>query len=259
LLPCSLCATPAVVVAVSSRRDGAPAWRSCELWCIITGMPIDVPVSCTCGAVAGIVRGVTPANSRRLSCMCDDCQVYAQYLGRADEILDRHGGTDLSYATQNRVEVVAGGKQLRGVRLYPAGILRVYTACCRTPVAHVPSAKMAFVGIPHLFMRSKEAGMTRDAVLGPLVLRLQGRYCRGEMPEGAHSGTPAGPWAKAMGQVVWDSMRGRQRPSVFHEASSNSPSVPVTVLSANDLQRLRGLVTYEAALPAQGGRPQGCS
>src|SRR5688572_11419007 len=88
--------------------------------CILAAMPIDVPVSCTCGAVAGFVRGVTPVNSRRLSCMCDDCQVYAEYLGRADEILDRHGGTDLSYATQNRVQVVEGHEQLRGVRLYPA-------------------------------------------------------------------------------------------------------------------------------------------
>lgn len=222
-------------------------------------MPIDVPVSCTCGAVAGIVHGVTPANSRRLSCMCDDCQVYAEYLGRADEILDRYGGTDLSYATQNRVEVVAGREQLRGVRLYPNGILRVYTACCRTPVAHVPSAKMAFVGIPHLFMATGPAGFTRDAVLGPLALRLQGRYCRGEMPGGAHSGTPLGPSAQAMVQVAWDSMRGKQRPSAFHEARSNVPAVPVTVLSATDLQRLRGQGVRHAPLPVQSGLPQGCS
>jgi hypothetical protein len=222
-------------------------------------MPIDVPVSCTCGAVAGVVRGVTPANSRRLSCMCDDCQVYAEYLGRADEILDRHGGTDLSYATQNRVQIVGGHEQLRGVRLYPAGILRVYTACCRTPVAHVPSAKMAFVGIPHLFMRAELAGTTRDAALGPLVLRLQGRYCRGDMPLDAHSGTPAGPWAKAMVQVVWDSMRGRQRPSAFHKESSNVPTVPVTVLSALDLQRLRRPGMRAAVLPVERGLPQGCS
>jgi hypothetical protein len=222
-------------------------------------MPIDVPVSCTCGVVAGVVRDVTPANSRRLSCMCDDCQVYAEYLGRADEILDRHGGTDLSYATQNRVQIVEGHEQLRGVRLYAAGILRVYTACCRTPVAHVPSAKMAFVGIPHLFMRTESAGMTRDAVLGPLVLRLQGRYCRGDMPVGAHSRTPAGPWAKAMVQVVCDSLRGRQRPSAFHGESSNVPAVPVTVLSALDLQRLRRPAMRGAVLPGERGLPQGCS
>ena len=226
---------------------------------IIAVMPIDVPVSCTCGAVAGLVRGVTPENSRRLSCMCDDCQVYAQYLGRAEEMLDRYGGTDLSYATQSRVEIVAGRDRLLGIRLYPTGILRVYTACCRTPVAHVPSAKMAFVGIPHLFMREGPGGTTRDAVLGPLTLRLQGRYCRGEMPRGAHSGTPAGATAAAMMQVVWDSLRGRQRPSAFHEALSNAPAVPVTVLSADDLQRLRGPSQASAPLPTQSGVPQGCS
>ena len=226
---------------------------------IIVPMPIDVPVSCTCGAVEGIVRGVTPANSRRLSCMCDDCQAYAEYLGRAGEILDPYGGTDLSYATQDRVEVLAGREQLRGVRLYASGILRVYTACCRTPVAHVPSAKMAFVGIPHLFMRVGPAGISRDVLLGPLALRLQARYCRGEMPGGAHSGTPAGPWAKAMLQVAWDSMRGRHRPSAFHEAPLNFPSVPVSVLSATALERLRGRGTQGAALSVHRGLRQGCS
>jgi hypothetical protein len=237
----------------------SPGWRLYDPRCTITVMPIDVPVSCTCGAVAGTVRAVTPANSRRLSCMCDDCQLYAEYLGRADEILDRHGGTDLSYATQNRVELVAGREQLRGVRLSLAGMLRVYTACCRTPVAHVPSATMAFVGIPHLFMRAGPAGITRDAVLGPLVLRLQGRHCRGELPEGAHSGTPAGPWAKAMVQVVWDSMCGRHRPSAFHEAPSNVATVPVTLLSADDLQQLRGQGVQGSALSVRSRLPQGCS
>jgi Family of unknown function (DUF6151) len=190
--------------------------------------------------------------------MCDDCQVYAEYLGRADEILDRHGGTDVSYATQDRVELASGREHLRGLRLYPAGILRVYTACCLTPVAHVPSPKLAFVGIPHLFMRSTTAGITRDTVLGPLVLRLQARYCRGEMPEGAHWGTPAGPWAKAMVQVAWDSIRGRQRPSAFHEATSSLPAVPVTVLSENDLQRLRKKAIHGKLLPTQGRPTQGC-
>ena len=221
-------------------------------------MPIDVPLSCTCGTVVGIVRGVTPANSRRLACMCDDCQAYAEYLGRADEILDRHGGADVSYATQDRVEIASGREQLRGLRLYPAGILRVYTACCRTPVAHVPSAKMAFVGIPHLFMRSTTGSVSRDAALGPLVVRLQGRSCRGEMPAGAHRGTPAGPWAKAMLQVAWDSMRGRQRPSAFHEATTNLPTVPVTVLSEEKLQRLREIGKPGQLLQASSRQPQGC-
>jgi hypothetical protein len=223
-------------------------------------MPFDVPVSCTCGAVAGIVLGVTWTNSRRLSCMCDDCQAYAHYLGRALEILDAHGGTDLSYATQTRVKILSGREHLRAVRLYPTGMLRVYSECCRTPVAHVPSAKIAFVGIPHLFMQQGPDGVSRDVILGPLVRRFQGRYSRGEMPKGGHRGTPAWPWARAMVQVVWDSLCGRQKPSAFHETTSGGTVMPLTVLSSMDLDRLRGRSAPGAAeLPTQRRLPQGCS
>ena len=222
-------------------------------------MPLDIPLSCTCRAVTGLVRGVTWANSRRLSCMCDDCQVYAEYLGRAHELLDAHGGTELSYATQSRVEIATGRERLRAVRLYAKGILRVYAECCNTPVAHVPSATMAFVGIPHLFMRGGPGGLTRDAVLGPRVYRFQARYCRGAMPEGSHPATPLGPAARAMLSVAWDSLCGRHRPSAFHDAASGEPLMPVTVLSSTEWARLRGRWASVAELSAPPGVPHGCS
>ena len=203
-------------------------------------VPIDIPLSCTCGAITGCVHGVTPRNSRRLSCMCDDCQAYAQYLGRTGDILDAHGGTDLSYATQARVEMSTGRELLAAVRLHAKGILRVYASCCKTPVAHVPSPKLAFVGIPHLFMQRGPRGETRDEMLGPLVHRLQARFCRGEMPSGAHPGTPVGLLAAATLTVVWESLCGRQKPSTFHHAQSGEPIVQPTVLSAPELARLRG-------------------
>lgn len=218
---------------------------------------LDIPLSCTCGAVTGIARGVTWANARRLSCMCDDCQVYARYLGRAGEILDEHGGTDLSYATQARVEILTGRERLAAVRLYAKGILRVYAGCCRTPVAHVPSANMAFIGIPHLFMRHGPRGETRDELLGPLVHRLQAKFCRGTPPSGAHPGTPVGLWAAATLSVVWNSLRGRQRPSAFHEERSERPLVIPTVLSAAELDRLRG--ASGKLFQVQRRAPLGCS
>jgi hypothetical protein len=222
-------------------------------------MPIDIPLSCTCGAITGCVRGVTRANARRLSCLCDDCQAYAHYLGRTGDILDAHGGTDLSYATQARVEVSTGSELLAGVRLYAKGILRVYASCCRTPVAHVPSPKLAFVGIPHLFMRRGPRSETRDEMLGPLVHRLQGRFSQGEMPSGAHPGTPFGLWAAATLSVLWDSLCGRQTPSAFHDARSGEPVVQPTVLSAAELARLRGDAISAAAFRAGRRVPAGCT
>ena len=221
-------------------------------------MSVDVPVACTCGAVTGVVRGVTAASSRRLACMCDDCQVYARYLRRSGEILDTHGGTDLSYATQSRVSISTGRDHLRAVQLRETGMLRVYAGCCRTPVAHVPSPKIAFVGIPHLFMRCGAGPESRDAILGPLVRRFQGRYCRGEMPEGAHPGTPLGPWARAMMSVAWDTACHRERPSPFHETGSRAPVMVPTVLSASELEELRSHLEHLEA-PIGARVRQGCS
>jgi hypothetical protein len=221
-------------------------------------MSLDVPVACTCGAITGVVRGVTAANSRRLACICDDCQVYAHYLRRAGEILDAHGGTDLSYATQNRVAIWTGRDRLRAVQLRETGMLRVYAGCCRTPVAHVPSPKIAFVGIPHLFMRCGADGESRDAILGPLVRRFQARYCQGEMPDGAHPGTPLGPWAKAMMRVAWDTACHRQQPSPFHESGSNTPAMVSTVLSLSELEEVRDDLGHLRA-PRDLRIPLGCS
>jgi Family of unknown function (DUF6151) len=221
-------------------------------------MPTDVPVACTCGKVSGVVRGVTPANSERLACMCDDCQVYAHYLRRAGDILDAHGGTDLSYATQNRVSITTGRDRLRAVQLYGNGLLRVYAGCCRTPVAHVPSPKIAFVGIVHLFMRCEGGDQARDALLGPLVHKLQGRYCRGVMPEGAHPGTPLGLRAKALVRTAWDTACHRQQPSPFHEPGSRAPVVVPRVLSSSELEGLRTHLEGRHA-PSGAGGPLGCS
>lgn len=222
-------------------------------------MPIDAPLECTCGAVAGVVRGVTPANANRLSCMCDDCQVYAHYLRRADAILDPHGGTDFSYATQARTLILKGREHFRAVRLSATGLLRVYAGCCRTPIAHVPSAKLAFVGITHLFMRLGPGLPSRDEILGPLVHRLQGRYCRGELPEGAHLGTPLNLQIKGLGRVLWDTVRGQRAPSPFHEGPSSTPVVVPTVLSSTELEHLRAQLLIDGSPPAQDAWARGCS
>lgn len=216
-------------------------------------------LACTCGTVAGTVRNVTPKSSWRLSCMCDDCQVYAHFLGRSSAILDPHGGTELSYTTQGRIALTAGQDQLRAVRLYRTGILRVYADCCRTPIAHVPSPHFAFVALVHTCMHTSEAGESRDTALGPLVHRLQARYCRGKMPDGAHPGTPVGLRARALLSVLRDTWRGEHRPSPFHEPTSATPTMPTRLLTPLELQALRAELPSRPAAPTARLRPVGCS
>jgi len=98
---------------------------------------------------------------------------------------------------------------------------------------------MAFVGIPHLFMRYGPRGETRDALLGPLVHRIQARFGQGAIPSGAHRGTPIGLWAGATVSVAWDSLCGRQRPSAFHDVQTGAPLMKTTVLSPAELTQLR--------------------
>jgi hypothetical protein len=221
-------------------------------------MAVDIPAACTCGKVTGVVYGVTERNAVRLACMCDDCQIYAHYLWRAGEMLDPYGGTDLSYATQSRVELSTGQDQLRAVRLSESGMLRVYAGCCRTPVAHVPSPKMAFVGIPQLFLRCGEGSASRDALLGPLVRRFQGRYGRGPLPAGAHLGTPPGPRLQALVRAAWDTAFGRHQPSPFHEPGSLRPRMEPVVLSASERSALRDRLEH-LSTPTGLLVPQGCT
>lgn len=202
-------------------------------------MTIDVPLGCSCGAVTGVLTGVTPKNSNRLSCMCDDCQVYAHFLRRAEAILDTNGGTDISYATQSRLQLMCGKEHLRAVKLTPKGIYRVYTACCKTPVAHVPSPRVAFVGIPHTFVKCEAQGLCRDQVLGPLVHRLQGRFCIGELPPGAHLSTPTYLQLKGTCRILWDTLWGMNTPSPFHAGPELTAVVNAQVLSPEEEAQLR--------------------
>jgi hypothetical protein len=212
-------------------------------------MAVQIALGCSCGAVTGTVTGVTRRNSRRLSCMCDDCQLYAHFLGSADRMLDALDGTELSYATQSRVFIRCGVEHLQAVKLSEKGMLRFYTSCCRTPVANVPHPKMAFVGIPRSFMQHD--AVARDEVLGPLFRRFQGRFGRGELPVGAHLGTPLLPWLAAMISVTWDSLTGKYSPSPFHDASGN-PVVAPRTLTPTEREALAGFLPKRDARLLRG-------
>jgi hypothetical protein len=91
-------------------------------------MTVDVPIRCSCGALRGFARGVSRNNGRRLACYCDDCQSFAHFLGRADDVLDAHGGTDVFSMTLAHLEITEGADQLACVRLTAGGMFRWYTA-----------------------------------------------------------------------------------------------------------------------------------
>ena len=97
---------------------------------------MTVPLACSCGAVRGVLRNANARNGSRLVCMCDDCQTYAHHLGRAGDILDAHGGTEVYQTYPARLGFTQGSEPVRCLRLSPKGLMRWHTGCCRTPIGN---------------------------------------------------------------------------------------------------------------------------
>ena len=76
------------------------------------------------------------------------------------------------------------------------------------------------------------------------------RICAAEDPFGLR--------AKATLSVLLDTLRQRQQPSPFHEAGSLAPLVVATVLSSQQLQRLRANLA-PLRIPSGVRAPVGCS
>jgi len=130
--------------------------------------PIAIPIRCSCGALTGQVERTPGDDGRRLVCYCDDCQAFARFLGRADEILDEHGGSDIFQTAPARVTLTGGEQHLACMRLGPKGLLRFYASCCRTPIGNMlPNPQFPFVGLVLLFALPFVAEAWRSDEISP--------------------------------------------------------------------------------------------
>jgi hypothetical protein len=110
---------------------------------------------CSCGQVRGEI--LQTARAMRAVCYCRDCQTYAHLLGRADQVLDAIGGTDVVATPASNVAISAGRGHLACVSLSPRGLLRWYAACCGTPIANTPRDwKVPYVGLMHTCLRQPD-------------------------------------------------------------------------------------------------------
>lgn len=144
-------------------------------------MTYDIPVRCDCRSLQGVLHAVSSARAGRAVCYCHDCQAFAYYLERQDDVLDEHGGTAVVQTTPNRLQVTTGAQHLACVRLTERGTLRWYAACCRTPIGNTTaSPKFPFVGLIHSCLNFAALPATVDAALGPVRARAFRRYATGD-------------------------------------------------------------------------------
>ena len=184
----------------------------------------NLPLKCRCGAVTGCATDVTPSSGNRVICCCCDCQAFAVYLGRAEDVLDESGGTELFQMSQSQVTIQHGQDKLQSMRLSDKGLLRWYTSCCNTPVGNTINAKMPFVGVVHSFIDVPN----RDEVLGPVKAVVQTQYAKGVPHYPKHSPKfPLGVTLGIVGQLLLWKLQGKQKPSVFFSDDGRPVSKPI--------------------------------
>ena len=141
---------------------------------------MNVPLSCACGTVTGQLADASATSVTRIVCYCEDCQTYAHHLGRSDSVLDPHGGTDITQVDPAALTFTRGFERIKGVRQSPNGALRVYTECCRTPIANLAGdPKKPWIGLVHAFVDHSDA--PRDELFGPPLARVRARDANGDV------------------------------------------------------------------------------
>ena len=201
------------------------------------GTAADLPWRCRCGEVTG---RLSPPTGRhlRIVCHCRDCQAFAHALGRAGDVLDARGGTDVLGLAPDAFAFTGGHGRVAALRLYPRGLYRWYAGCCSTPIANTGPSRL----VPHLGLVAASAvgaagEAAVDAAFGPVRGAIHGRSAPGGVPPGAHPGVPLSmiPPGVAMFAGRW--ARGAHRRSAFFDADG-APVAAARVLDEAERRAL---------------------
>ncbi|HRQ63489.1 MAG TPA: DUF6151 family protein [Xanthomonadaceae bacterium] len=188
-------------------------------------------IQCQCGTVRGLIKGAGTTN--RVVCYCTDCQAFARFLGRPNEVLDAYGGTEVVQVALPRLAFTQGKEHLASMQLSEKGLVRWYAACCRSPIGNtMRNPKLPFIGLIHLVLdRSR-----MDVDFGTGIARVNTGTATGQ-PKPRPKGF-VGAVLRFLWIVLSTRTNGRSRQSeLFTE--TGSPIVRPTVLAAEELARLK--------------------
>lgn len=190
------------------------------------------PLKCRCDTLKGFVDSLETAN--RAVCYCKDCQAFARYLGRENDVLDEHGGTEVFQMLPKFVHVSEGLEALACVRLTDKGLLRWYTSCCRTPIGNtLPSYKLSFVGLVRKCL--DVAGESLDESVGPVRMHVNTKSAKGD-PKPKSVGV-AGAILRIAGMLTKARIDGSYRHTPFFN-DDGTPIVQPEILSPECREKL---------------------
>jgi hypothetical protein len=180
---------------------------------------IKIPLTCKCGELAGEIL-TKPADGNHIICYCDDCQIYAKYLGAEKTVLNENGGTEIFQVTPNKVSFTRGIKNIGCLRLGPKGLNRWCAKCCQTPLANTLGARVAFTGILTSIIDFNKIGMTEVEALGRIQSRCMAKYAHGKIIEKSHPKYPLGITLKIIKMIVFGKIFKSYNPNPFFESKT---------------------------------------
>ena len=195
----------------------------------------DLPLRCRCGAVRGVARDAVPSKINHCFCYCDDCQAFAHYLGRANDVLDAHGGTEITQMSPANVKLTAGTDKIAAIRLTEKGLVRWYASCCNTPIGNTMAASgVPFIGVVRAFMAAP------SNALGPIRGRGFAKSAKGGRAAVPKDGLPDLLMvARVLAKLLRWRFRGDHKRSELFDAATGKPLVEPRVLGAAEREDLR--------------------
>ena len=187
----------------------------------------DIPVRCSCGSFRARLSNVGPKHGIRVICYCASCQAFARYLGRADEILDPHGGSDIYQVSPGRLEILEGKDQLACVHLTEKPTLRWYANCCKTPIGNTLNTnKLPFIGLLHSCLDSSASPDGLDGLVGPVRAGVNGTDAKGDTSGlDISDSAPLSIYWRFFRLVIGTKLRGEHRKSPLFNRETGRPIV----------------------------------
>jgi Family of unknown function (DUF6151) len=193
-------------------------------------------LSCKCGNLRGEVKRIELG--KRAICYCKDCQVFAKFLGKSEEVLDALGGTEVVGIRPQHLTFTKGKENIACVSLTDRGLYRWYARCCNTAIGNTPrNHKIAHVGLIHTVFQGGVKGFEES--FGPVIVKVNTKGAKGQVEPSK------GLFNLIAGQVislVRERANGGFKVTPFFDAMSARPLVEPYVLKASELESLRSAV-----------------
>jgi len=198
-----------------------------------------VELECMCGTVKGQIK-VVPKSFFHVQCLCCDCQNFASHLNNQDNILDKHGGTELFQTYPNTLVITEGENNIAGIQFGEKGIYRWHTTCCNMPIANtMNSSKMPFIGVSVKLMKFANEH-EKIKILGPITMKAFGKYSIGEMPKDVHAKFPISFMPKMIAFMLKGMIGGKNTPSPFFNGKE-----PITTVKQLSYQERASNKSFE--------------